>query len=175
MTGAPDMESLIFRPTEIRDIPSLYEVRAATRQNAISKAQLIEWGITPESTAQGLESQVLCGMVCEAGGKVVGFCSGDTAAGEVLVLAVLPDYEGMRIGITLLEGVVEQLRSRNLSSLWLACSPDPQSRSHGFYRANGWVPDGQKLDNGDEILRFQVPATTPRHPRIGGWDGLRTS
>lgn len=146
------LPTLIFRPTEVRDIPALYEVRAATRQNAISKAQLIEWGITPESTAQGLESQALLGMVCEAQGRVVGFCTGDTSTGEVLVLAVLPDYEGKRIGITLLEGVVDGLRRRNLSSLWLACSSNPQSRSHGFYRAHGWVPDGQKLDNGDEIL-----------------------
>jgi len=148
--------SLTFRPTEIRDIPALYEVRAATRQNAISKAQLIEWGITPERTAKGLESQALFGMACEANGKVVGFCTGDTTSGEVLVLAVLPQYEGKRIGITLLDGVVAQLNRRNLSPLWLACSSDPNSRSHGFYRAHGWVPNGQKLDNGDEILELQA-------------------
>jgi len=38
---ASPYERPTFRPTEVRDIHSLYEVRAAKRQNAISKAQLM--------------------------------------------------------------------------------------------------------------------------------------
>ena len=141
-----------FRPTEVRDIPSLYVVRASTRQNAISQEQLIAWGITPESTAQGLLSHEYFGMVCEDNGAIVGFCTGNTTTGEIMVLAVLPEYEGQGIGKALLDGVVARLQKLDLASLWLACSPDPASRSHGFYRANGWVANGARLENGDEVL-----------------------
>ena len=152
----------IIRTTELQDIPSLYEVRAGTRQNAIPREQLIEWGITPESTAEGFSSGALVGRVCEIDGRVVGFCSGDTSTGEVLVLAVLPEWEGKGIGRALLDGVVLELERRNLSRLWLACSPDPRSRSHGFYRANGWRDSGRKSDNGDEILVLScAERTTP--------------
>jgi len=145
-------ETLAYRATELRDIPSLYHVRAATRQNAVTREQLIEWGITPESIAFGFESKEFQGLVCESAGRIVGFCTGNSKTGEIIVLAVLPDYENRRIGITLLKGVVEALRKWNPPSLWLACSPNPESRSHGFYRANGWRETGQKTGIGDEIL-----------------------
>ena len=68
------------------------------------------------------------------------------------MLAVLPEFEGKKIGLTLLNGVVEELNARKVKSIWLGCSSDPQSRSFGFYRANGWAPTGEVLGNGDEIL-----------------------
>jgi ribosomal protein S18 acetylase RimI-like enzyme len=143
---------LTFRKTEARDIPSLLRVRSLTRQNAVSEAQLREWGITPESIAEGFASGVFYGRVCEAEGSVVGFCTGNLNSGEIIVLAVLPEFEGKKIGLTLLNGVEEELNARKVKSIWLACSADPQARSHGFYRANGWVPNGEVLSNGDEIL-----------------------
>lgn len=141
-----------IRATESRDIPDLYRVRSATRQNAISKQQLVEWGITPESIADGLASGQLVGRVCEHEGRVVGFCSGDARTGEVTVLAVLPEHEGRKVGISMLELVVQELTRIGHARIWLACSPDPNSRSHGFYRANGWSVTGEKLENGDDIL-----------------------
>lgn len=147
----PDL-SIRIRPTEVRDIPDLYRVRASTRQNAISKETLIEWGITPESTAEGLESGRLAGRVCEEDGRIVGFCTGDRGTGEVLVLAVLPEHEGKGIGSGLLTDVVKVLERQGCPRIWLACSADPASRSHGFYRHNGWKETGKSLDNGDEVL-----------------------
>lgn len=147
----PDAPFLI-RPTETRDIPSLYSVRASTRQNAISAEQLIAWGITPESIAQGFAAGEFVGRVCEVRETVVGFCTGNASTGEIIVLAVLPEHEGKGVGLALLDGVVQELSRRDLPALWLACSPDPTSRSHGFYRANGWKPDGRTVENGDEVL-----------------------
>lgn len=144
-----------IRPTESRDIPDLYRVRASTRQNAISAQQLIDWGITPGSIAEGFASGRFEGFVCEADGRVVGFCTGDNASGEVIVLAVLPEHEGAGIGQALLGNVVAALRTRNPARLWLACSPDPASRSHGFYRHLGWTPTGERQENGDEILALE--------------------
>jgi GNAT superfamily N-acetyltransferase len=77
---------------------------------------------------------------------------GDSGKGEVLVLAMLPDFEGRGIGATLLSRVVEWLRSFNPARVWLSASSDPATRAYGFYRAAGWRPIGEIDTNGDEIL-----------------------
>ncbi len=141
-----------FRPTIPDDTDALFDVRSRTRDNPLSREQLLEWGITPDQSREALRAAECVGWVCEVDGQIVGFCSGDTSTGEIIVVAVLPDFERRGIGIRLLENVVDALRSKGLASFWLACSPDPKVRSHGFYRANGWSPSGKRLDNGDEIL-----------------------
>lgn len=147
---------LLFRQTQISDIDELFTVRARTRENPISRDVLASLGITPESTANDLVSGRLKGWVCLHGADLVGFCSGDAETGEVLVLAVLPDYERKGVGKRLLSHVVESLRSTGFDTLWLAASPDEQTRAHGFYRSLGWRPAGEKDDNGDEILIFET-------------------
>jgi ribosomal protein S18 acetylase RimI-like enzyme len=143
-----------FRRTAPGDIEATYAVRAATRQNPISKASLIEMGFTPESVRAAYLAGAYVGRVCDADGEVVGFCTGDAGSGEILSLAVLPDYEGRKIGISLLDLVIGDLRARGVSRIWLSASPDPRIRAHGFYRANGWAPTGETLDNGDQILVY---------------------
>jgi ribosomal protein S18 acetylase RimI-like enzyme len=124
-----------FRPTEATDVDACFTVRAQTRENAISREQLASVGITPESFATALEAGRVKGWVCADGPQVVGFCSGDCETGEVLVLAVLPEYEGRGVGKRLLAEVVGELRAHGHRRMWLAASADPASRSHGFYRA----------------------------------------
>lgn len=143
---------LEFRPTGPRDIEATFAIRASTRQNPIPRSALMAMGITPESVREGFATGGLVGRVCADAGRLVGFCTGDTATGEVLVLAVLPEYEGRGIGARLLAAVAEELRSRGAKRVWLTASSDPAIRAHGFYRAQGWVPTGRKLENGDEEL-----------------------
>jgi ribosomal protein S18 acetylase RimI-like enzyme len=143
---------LIFRETQPRDVDACFSVRERTRQNPIPREWLASVGITPESSAADLESGRVKGRVCEHDGQVVGFCSGDTRTGEVLVLAVLPEYEGKGVGRRLLAEVVGALRAQGHRRLWLAASPDPAIRAHGFYRSQGWMPTGERDGNGDEIL-----------------------
>ena len=141
-----------FRRTEISDIDATYGVRARTRQNPVSRGQLEAWGFTAEAVAAGYLAGRYAGWVCEDEGEIVGFGTGDAATGEILVIAVLPEYEGKGIGKRLLELVSESLSERGCRRLWLAASPDPAIRAHGFYRAHGWAPKGGKDANGDEIL-----------------------
>ena len=69
------------------------------------------------------------------------------------MLAVLPEYEGRGIGAGLLARAVDWLRERGWRRLWLATNPDPNGRAHGFYRAQGWRPTGERQARaGDEIL-----------------------
>jgi GNAT superfamily N-acetyltransferase len=143
---------LLFRETLPSDIKGLFSVRARTRENAISKEGLASIGITPESIAKQLASGRLKGWVCLHGATLVGFCNGDGETGEVLVLAVLPEFERRGIGTCLLSRVVEWLRSVGSDTIWLAASPDTRIRAHGFYRSLGWRPNGKTEQNGDEIL-----------------------
>ena len=129
--------SLGFRETVPGDIEELFSVRSRTRENAFSKARLAELGITPEPTAQAMAGGQIKGWVCVHESRVVGFCSGDRRSGEVLVLAVLPDYEGRGVGTTLLARVVEWLRCASADVPWLAASPDRSTRAYGFYRSLG--------------------------------------
>lgn len=151
------MENLVFRMTLEKDIEPTFWVRASTRENPVSIAQLAEWGITPESVWGRYSQGEIYGWVCEDKGQIVGFSSGNIITGEVIVLAVLPEYEGIKIGKRLLSLLVQSMREKGCPSLWLSASPDPEIRAHGFYRANGWAPNGQVLENGDEILVYKGP------------------
>jgi len=73
-----------FRRAGPEDIEATYSVRASTRENPISKAQLIEMGFTPESVRDMYLTGAYVGRVCEAAGEVVGFCTGDANTGEIL-------------------------------------------------------------------------------------------
>jgi ribosomal protein S18 acetylase RimI-like enzyme len=144
--------TLTFREAQPRDIADMFELRARTRENPISPEDLALLGITPESSAASIASGSTSCWVCLNDASLVGFSSGDHATGEILVVAVSPDFEGEGIGKRLLNSVVESLQSRGCARLWLAASPDPGLRSHGFYRHLGWQPTGQMNANGDEIL-----------------------
>jgi GNAT superfamily N-acetyltransferase len=146
---------LLIRETLPSDIDGLFSVRARTRESAISKEGLASIGVTVESIARQMASGRVKGWVCLDSSALVGFCNGDRETGEVLVLAVLPDYERRGIGTSLLARVVEWLRSVGADTIWLAASPDESVRAHGFYRSLGWRPNGKKQQNGDEILVFE--------------------
>jgi ribosomal protein S18 acetylase RimI-like enzyme len=151
------LNQFVFRETGQSDIEQTFSIRASTRQNPIAVSRLVAWGFTPASVWEKYSTGEYLGWVCEDKGKVVGFISGEVTTGEILVLAVLPEYEGKKIGKTLLSLLVGSLRKKGRTSLWLSASPDPEIRAHGFYRANGWAPDGRTLENGDEILIRELP------------------
>jgi len=149
---------LIYRDTQISDVDALFTVRAHTRENRLSKENLASLGITPETVAESISNGRVRGCVCLDGSNLVAFCHGDLKTGEVLVLAVTQGYEGRGIGARVLARVVELLRSAGHSAPWLAASPSHAIRAHGFYRSLGWRPNGQKQDDGDEILVLESQA-----------------
>jgi GNAT superfamily N-acetyltransferase len=153
---------LTHRPALPGDAPACIDLRGRTRQNAISAAQLAAWGITATSWAEGIRSGATPGHVALQGDALIGYCFGDRGSGEVLVLALLPKAEGLGLGRELLARVVHQLRGLGHLRLFLGCSTDPASRSHGFYRHLGWQPTGRLDAHGDEILELdRDPAPGP--------------
>lgn len=146
-----------FREVREGDIEELFDVRGATRENAISREGLAARGITPASVAESLAAATTKGWLCACESRIVGFCMGDSDAGEVLVLAVLPEFEGRGIGKTLLSLAVGWLRSFGPTRIWLGASSDPETRAYGFYRSLGWRPVGERDPYGDEILVLSTP------------------
>ncbi len=88
--------------------------------------------------------------------QVVGHCNGDSATGEILGLAVVFAYRRQGIGRRLLSSLVISLRNAGAKRIWLTTSADPASSAYGFYRAVGWVPTGERSENGDEILELRT-------------------
>ena len=144
-----------FRKANKTDINRCVEIRGHTRDNPISREVLVAIGVTEESWAPKIDNGTFEGFVVEDKESVVGYCYGDTQTGEILVLALLPDYESIGAGSKLLSLMVARLLSLGHVELWLAASPDEKIRAHGFYRHLGWRPTQTYDENGDEILKYK--------------------
>lgn len=144
------------RPALAADAANCIALRGVTRDNAISAQDLESMGITVESWAQATADGAIIGFVAENESSFLGFCFGDIASGEILVLAVAPQADGCGLGRALLLRVVEQLGQLGHKRLFLGCSTDSAARSHGFYRHLGWMPTGKLDANEDEILELRL-------------------
>ena len=141
-----------YREMLVTDLPAVFELRVATRENAITLEELEEdYGITPASLAEAMAADVK-GWLCEEEGLVVGFAMGDRSNGEVQVVAVRPGYEDRGIGKRLLGLVQTWLHEEGHQEIWLLSNPDSGVRAHGFYRKLGWQPTGERQGY-DEVLR----------------------
>ncbi|MBN3779719.1 GNAT family N-acetyltransferase [Burkholderia sp. Ac-20345] len=150
------MTELTWRRAVPGDAAACIALRGKTRENAFTEAQLRGLGITVESWGDGIRDGLFSGHICCANGRMVGYCFGDTDSGEIVVLAILPEYEGAGIGKRLLRQVIDEFAANGFASLFLGCSTDPTSRSHGFYRHLGWTPTGRFDEAGDEILTLRI-------------------
>jgi len=128
-----------IREITTADIPALFHVRPRTRENALTIEELGVLGITPESVATWLAGSTR-GWLCETPtNDVVGFCMADRSTGELLVIALLPEYEGRGIGAELMQRAENWLAQSGCSMAWLTTDLDPDLRAYGFYRHRGWV------------------------------------
>lgn len=147
--------NLHYRPAHPDDAAACIDLRGRTRENAFSAKDLCAQGITRESWSAGIRDGALPGVVALADGELAGYCFGDRDSGEIMVLALLPAYEGRGIGRALLDQVMRMLRALGHERLFLSCAADPGVRSHGFYRRLGWVPTGEIDPAGDEVLAYR--------------------
>ncbi len=134
-----------YRLIEEKDIDALIDVRAATRENSISREELRRIDVSAESISALLRTTHR-GWLCEDVGRIAGFAIGDGKTGEMWVIAILPDYEGKGIGARLLTAVEEWLWSKGWDEIWLWTSSDPQKRAYGFYIRQGWFVAETKED-----------------------------
>jgi ribosomal protein S18 acetylase RimI-like enzyme len=148
---------LKYRTALPEDAAACVDLRGKTRENAISEERLRSIGITAETWGEDIRTGALPGHVCLACGRIVGYCFGSSQEGEIVVLALLPEFEDQGIGRELLTRMVRDLATLGKTRLFLGCSSDPNSRSYGFYRHLGWRSTGQIDKYSDEILEYYVP------------------
>jgi GNAT superfamily N-acetyltransferase len=137
--------TLHFRPIVAADVEPLFEVRAAVRENALSRAQLARLGITPESTTAALGRE-LAGVLRETPARIVGFALANMPARELAVIAVLPDFEGRGIGRELLRRTEEILWHHGCDSIWLWTGTNRATRAVHLYKKCGWTEREVKGD-----------------------------
>lgn len=146
--------TLTYRSAVPQDIAACIDLRGRTRENAVSVEQLRTLGVTHESWSDGVADGRLPGYVCVADGSIVGYCFGNSGTGEVVVLALLPDWEDRGIGKHLLHLIVADFARLGFERLFLGCSSDPNARSYGFYRHLGWQSTGTFDAAQDEVLEY---------------------
>lgn len=126
-----------YREITARDVDALFEIRVATRENALSMRELENLGITPESVTHML-GDTHRGWLAETEGRPVGFAMGNRETGEMWVIAVLPEHEGTGVGGRLLGLVERWLASQGWKETWLTTDMDETLRAYGFYLSRGW-------------------------------------
>ncbi|MBB2487396.1 GNAT family N-acetyltransferase [Mitsuaria sp. WAJ17] len=152
---------ILLHPARPEDIAACVELRGRTRENAVPAERLAALGITVESWSGEVRRGELIGYVAWQGGQMAGYAFGNVASGEVVVLALLPAYEGQGLGRRLLQCLMTDLRARGHQRLFLGCASDPTLRSPGFYRHLGWRPTGRRDRYGDEELEFLFELAGP--------------
>ena len=136
------------------DLEACMIIRGQTRDNPISREVLVSYGVTTESWSHLMSSQSIIGSVFENDKRIVAFAFADTKSAEILVVALLPEFESMGLGKALLNDMIEKLKKLGHNRIWLAAAPDPQMRAYGFYRHLGWTSTGVYDDHGDEIMEL---------------------
>jgi ribosomal protein S18 acetylase RimI-like enzyme len=137
-----------FRETRLAGSRPDLDVTDRARE-ARSRALLEKLGVTLPTAVADLKA-----WQCAAGPQVVGHCVGDLRTGEIRLLGVVAEYQGLGIGKKLLALTTASLRAAGAKRIWLAATSDPVARAHGFYRALGWRPTGERTQNGEEILEL---------------------
>lgn len=133
---APGKEGRV-RELLAEDLAEIVEVRVATWHNESGAEELESMGITIDSVSAMLEAGSHRGWLCQVGDRIVGFAMGDRRSGEMLVVAVLEEFEGRGIGRRLLAEVESWLGSCGWSEVWLTTDMDESLRAVGFYRHLG--------------------------------------
>lgn len=128
--------SVQLRLASLTDVDALFTIRLAVTDNVLTRPQLADLGITPESIAEWIAAEA-CAWVMEVGGEVVGFSLVDLEAGEVFALFVRPDWQGQGFGTRLL-AAAEAALFRHHALIWLITDGTHSVGANAFYRAQGW-------------------------------------
>ena len=118
----------------LEDIPRLYQIVAAVRENRqFETAASFDAAVHPYLTAG------LC-WVLSIGPAIVGFVAVDARAGSVEMLYVHPAHEGKTVGRALMRRALSDLVRLGHRIAWLVTAQE--TRAERFYRAQGWVEMG---------------------------------
>ncbi len=149
MTAASSDRALTFRAARPADIPAMSQIRLAVSENVLSDPLRI----TPQMYLDGLE-RLGHAWVCEIDGQVVGFAYAVPRGASIWALFVRPGYEGLGIGIGLLQRAVDRLFQNGSTELRLVTTIN--TRADRFYGAQGWSR-GEMKNEVEVCFRLRKP------------------
>ena len=127
---------MTFRTATPADLPGIFTVRLAVRENRLSDPGKI----THELCRQMMMERGR-GWVCDCEGQITGFAIVDLLENNIWALFVFPGFEGKGIGRQLHQLMLEWAFSQaGVEQLWL--TTDRGTRAEGFYRKMGWTATG---------------------------------
>jgi len=138
--------TLVVRAATVSDVPTLFAIRTAVRENHMSLDELAAAGVTPEAVADLVRSPDAGAWIAQWDGEPAGFAMARADPGDVFALFVLPDREGRGIGTILLAQAEAWLASRGFDAAWLLTGGEPGLRAASFYAAQGWTAAGRETD-----------------------------
>lgn len=138
-----------LRPATAADIPAIFAIRLAVRENAMTEAALAANGVTPAAIADMLATTA-AGWIA---GAAQGFAIADAEDGSLFALFVHPDHEGRGLGRALLRRAESWLASQGWREAWLFTGADRALRAQGFYRAQGWQAAGWAPAGEERLVR----------------------
>lgn len=150
--------TLTVRPANPADIPTLFAIRTAVRENHMTLDELAAAGVTPETVADLVQSPEAGTWIALWDGAPAGFAMARTDPGDVFALFVLPAMEGRGIGRALLAQAEAWLAGRGLPSAWLLTGGEPELRAAAFYEAQGWTAEGREADGQIRFTKRLFPS-----------------
>jgi GNAT superfamily N-acetyltransferase len=138
--------SLHLRRADTSDIPTLFAIRTAVRENHMTFTELASAGVTPETVAHLIQSNDAASWIGLWNEQPSGFAMARADIGDVFALFVLPDMEGQGLGSALLLEAESWLASRGTEKAWLLTGGEPWLKAPQFYASRGWRAEGREAD-----------------------------
>ena len=139
---------MIFRETQITDIPQIQIVRNSVRENTLSDPALV-----PDKDVEDYITQRGKGWVCEIGNTIVGFAIVSITDHNVWALFIQPVFEKKGIGRRLHNEMIGWYFNQTAETIWLGTAPG--TRAEAFYRKAGWKEVGI---HGKGEIKFEMTA-----------------
>ncbi len=145
------MPALIRHMTEA-DLDETLALRLGVRENRLDPAyrhlvtaERVRGVLAEGGSFVALEADRIQGFAMASSGQPLG-------CGPTLwALFLRPEAEGRGLGKALLAATERWLAAQGFASAWL--STDPGTRAAGFYRHQGWLPDGYTPDGEQRFRR----------------------
>lgn len=145
-------DNAVIRPANTADVEAIFHVRTSVKENHLSREQMADMGITPETIKETIAAGP-CAWLAEVDGRPVAFAMVDVEEGCVFAAFVLPEFEGSGLGSKLMIEAEAGLFAGH-ETIWL--ETDGKSRACGFYMHLGWKPVSV-YENGDVRLEKKRP------------------
>ncbi|ATF92660.1 putative acetyltransferase [Cedecea neteri] len=149
--------TLTLRNAALADIETIFSIRTSVNENHLSREEMAEMGITPQTVADIIaESPSI--WLADVDGKPAGFAMAIAEEACLFAMFVLPQFEGQGVGKLLLKKAEAFLLAEH-PTIWLETAAS--SRAAAFYQRHGWRPVGGQ--DGEDI-RFEKsrPAAAKR-------------